>query len=222
MLKRITITSALMTALLLVGCSSEADQNQSRQSEPRQNTQETAQIAVVGDQAPDFTLTDTDGNARSLSDFTGKYVVLEWVNFDCPFVRAHYLSGNIPSMQTQYTEEGVVWLSICSSAPGKQGHFEGEELANRMEQAGWQGTAYLIDESGEVGRLYEAKTTPHMYLISPDGMLVYAGAINSKPSADPEDIPEATNYVQAAFAAHTSGEPVSPNVTAPYGCSVKY
>jgi glutathione peroxidase-family protein len=205
----------MLALVLAFGCSSEADQNQS-------DTQQTSQVAVVGEQAPDFTLVDTEGNSHSLSDFAGKYVVLEWVNFDCPFVKAHYSSGNFPSMQADYTGQGAIWLSICSSAPGKQGHFTGDELASRMEQAGWQGTAYLIDDSGKVGRLYEAKTTPHMYLISPEGMLVYAGAINSKPSTDPEDIPDATNYVQAAFAAHRSGEPVAPNVTAPYGCSVKY
>ena len=184
--------------------------------------EETAKSASVSEPAPDFELIDHTGKTHKLSDYKGKYVILEWVNFDCPFVRKHYRSGNMQALQKKFTKEGVVWLSICSSAAGKQGYFEGEELLERMKKENWSGTAYLIDEDGTVGKLYRAKTTPHMYIINPEGILVYAGAIDDKPSTDLEDINTATNYVVQAMAALKEGKKIEPAVTKSYGCSVKY
>ncbi|MBD3219409.1 MAG: redoxin domain-containing protein [candidate division Zixibacteria bacterium] len=178
--------------------------------------------AQVGEMAPNFVLTDTKGNQHALQDFEGKYVILEWINFDCPFVKKMYNSGKMPELQKKYQEEGAVWLTICSSAPGKQGYFEGEALKNRMEKEGWSGTAYLIDESGKVGKMFKAKTTPHMYIIDPDGMLAYAGAIDDKPSTNVADVPESTNYVQQAMTALMAGEDVPVKTSVAYGCSVKY
>ena len=181
-----------------------------------------AQQARIDQEAPDFTLTDSKGETHSLSDFEGKYVVLEWINFGCPFVQKHYESGNMQSLQEKYTEKGVVWLTICSSAPGKQGHRPPEEINEMMEKWNGNHTAYLIDESGKVGNMYGAKTTPHMYIINPEGKLVYAGAIDSIPSADKDDIDKATNYVSKALDQAMSGEKITDKVTKPYGCSVKY
>ncbi|RMH69040.1 MAG: thioredoxin family protein [Gemmatimonadetes bacterium] len=172
--------------------------------------------------APDFTLTDATGKTYSLSDFKGKYVVLEWVNFGCPFVRKHYDTNNMQQLQKTYTEKGVVWLAICSSAKGKQGYYSGDELTKQLKKEKFAGTAYLIDEDGTVGKLYSAKTTPHMYVIDPDGNLIYMGAIDSMPSAKKEDVKSATNYVAAALDAAMEGMPVETKATKAYGCSVKY
>lgn len=185
-------------------------------------TEAPAPAAAIGKAAPDFTLTDPSGIKHSLSTYKGKYVVLEWVNFDCPFVRKFYGSGTMQQLQADMTKDSVIWLSICSSAPGKQGNFSGEALTTRIKEEKVHNTAYLIDEAGTVGRLYGAKTTPHMFIVNPEGTLVYAGAIDNKPSPKPEDIAEATNYVKAAFASLKSGKPVEKSATDPYGCSVKY
>ncbi len=181
-----------------------------------------SETATVGEKAPIFTLTSAAGNGHSLSDFKGKYVVLEWINFDCPFVKKHYNSGNMPEMQKKYQDKDVVWLSICSSAPGKQGYFDGDALKKRLESEGHSATAYLIDSEGTVGKMYEAKATPHMYVIDPEGVLIYAGAIDDKPSTNVNDIPESTNYVKNALEASMAGEPVETKYTQAYGCSVKY
>lgn len=178
--------------------------------------------AEVGQAAPDFTLTDANGKTHSLSDFKGKYVVLEWVNFGCPFVKKHYGSGNMQKLQAAYTKKDVVWLSICSSAPGKQGFYNGEELTNAISEHGVKASAYLIDADGKVGQMYEAKTTPNMYIINPKGQLVYAGAIDDTPSVDPADIPNSTNYIAAALDAAMNGKEIAVKATQPYGCSVKY
>ena len=178
--------------------------------------------AQVGSRAPEFTLPDADGTKHSLSDFKGKYVVLEWVNYDCPFVRKHYRSGNMPALQKTYTEEGVVWLSVCSSAPGKQGYFKTEELKERMATEKAAPTAYLVDPEGSVGRTYGAKTTPHMFIINPEGTLIYAGGIDNIPSTKTEDLEKATNYVRSTLDAAMDGKDVSVTSSAPYGCSVKY
>ncbi len=178
--------------------------------------------AMVGQAAPDFALTAADGKSYSLSSFKGKYVVLEWVNFDCPFVKKHYGSGNMPKMQKMMADNGVVWLSICSSAPGKQGHFAGKELMERMKAEGYAAMAYLIDADGKVGRMYDAKTTPHMFVIDPKGMLIYAGAIDDRPTTKFEDIKGAANYIQAALESSQAGKEVTTRNTVPYGCSVKY
>jgi len=177
---------------------------------------------TVGEAAPAFVLNDLDGNPRSLADFNGKYVVLEWVNYDCPFVRKHYRSGNMQKLQKTYTGRDVVWLSICSSAPGKQGYFELAELKDRMKEFEVAPTAYLRDPDGNVGRLYEAKTTPHMFVIDPKGVVIYAGGIDNKPSTDLDDIATATNYVSAALDAALGDRKVDVTNSKPYGCSVKY
>lgn len=181
-----------------------------------------AATAKVGEAAPGFTLTDSNGAERSLSDFAGKTVVLEWTNHQCPFVVKHYGAANIPSQQRGAVNDEVVWLVINSSAPGKQGHVDGP-TANQI-QADWKAaqTHYLFDGSGEVGRMYAAKTTPHMYVIDPEGVLRYNGAIDSIPSADTGDIPEATQYVPQALSELSAGKPVSVSTSQPYGCSIKY
>jgi len=176
----------------------------------------------IGKPAPNFTLTDTLGKIHTLSDYQGKYVILEWTNHECPFVRKHYGSGNMQKLQKMYTEQGVVWLSIISSAPAKQGYVSPEQGREISSQDGAAATAKLLDASGEVGRLYDAKTTPHMFIISPEGNLVYMGGIDDKPSANPADIEGATNYVQAAMTELMEGKAVSQPLTRPYGCSVKY
>jgi peroxiredoxin len=181
-----------------------------------------ARSAKVDEAAPAFTLTDVDGNRHSLADFKGKYIVLEWVNYDCPFVRKHYASGNMQRLQREWTDKGVVWLSICSSAPGKQGYFETAELKDRIKEEKAVPSAYLLDSEGTVGKMYEAKTTPHMYIINPEGVLIYAGGIDNIASTNVDDIGMATNYVRATLEAAMAGKPVEVKGSRPYGCSVKY
>lgn len=181
-----------------------------------------AATAAVDKAAPAFKLVDSTGKARSLSDFKGKTVVLEWTNHECPFVKKHYGSGNMQAQQRDATGDGVVWLSINSSAPGKQGHVDGAAAESIRSKARTAQTAYLLDPDGTVGRAYAAKTTPHMYIIDAKGVLRYAGAIDSIPSADTADIAKATRYVPQALAELAAGKPVSVKVTRPYGCSVKY
>jgi hypothetical protein len=149
-------------------------------------------------------------------------VVLEWVNYDCPFVKKHYGSGNLPKLQKAYTGKGVVWLTINSSAPGKQGNFTSAEIESRSKAAGAAFSAYLLDSDGTVGRAYGAKTTPHMYVIDPAGKLVYAGGIDDKPSTDVADIASAKNFVSAALDEGMAGKAISVATSTPYGCSVKY
>ncbi|MDQ8207437.1 thioredoxin family protein [Coraliomargarita sp. SDUM461003] len=176
----------------------------------------------TGAKAPDFTLSDTTGVSHSLSDFAGKYVVLEWTNHHCPFVMKHYGDGDMQALQKSMTEDGVVWLQVVSSAEGKQGYVtaaEGEALRKDKEMLS---TAMLLDASGQVGRAYGARTTPHMYLIDPEGTLIYQGAIDSIKSTRQRDIAKAKNYVQAAYDSAQAGEPIADANTVPYGCSVKY
>ena len=181
-----------------------------------------AATAKVGAAAPAFELVDTAGKTRSLAEFAGKTVVLEWTNRDCPFVAKHYGAGNMQEQQRAATADGVVWLTINSSAPGQQGHVDGAEAdAIRSKDKAAQ-TAYLLDPQGTAGRAYGAMTTPHMYVIDPDGMLRYAGAIDSIPSANPADLDKATQYVPQVLAELAAGEAVSVTTTRPYGCSVKY
>jgi peroxiredoxin len=176
----------------------------------------------VDQAAPEFTLTGTDGKRHSLSDYKGKYVVLEWVNFDCPFVRKHYGSGNMQSLQKAYTAKDVVWLSICSSAPEKQGYFEVAEIKDRMKQLEAAPTQYLIDPDGAVGKKYEAKTTPHIFIINPEGKLIYAGGIDNIASTNVDDIPKATNYVRETLDRSMAGQEIIVKGSKPYGCSIKY
>ena len=176
----------------------------------------------VGQPAPDFTLAGADGKSHTLSAHKGKYVVLEWTNHECPFVKKHYKSGNMQAQQKELTGKGAVWLSIVSSAPGKQGHVDAAKATELTRSRGAAPTAVLLDPSGEVGRKYDAKTTPHMYIVAPDGKLIYMGGIDSIPSADADDIASATPYVKVALGEAMAGKPVTNASTKPYGCSVKY
>jgi glutathione peroxidase-family protein len=183
----------------------------------------TAQAAaVVGQPAPSFTVTDVTGQKRSLADFKGRTVVLEWVNFDCPFVGKHYGSGHMQKLQKAYTGKGVVWLQVNSSAPGKQGNYPPATVIAKNKERGAASTAYLLDPDGQVGQLYGARTTPHMYVVDARGTLVYAGGIDDTPSTDQEDIATAKNFVAAALDETLAGKPVTVATSQPYGCSVKY
>lgn len=183
-----------------------------------------ARAAVaVGTTAPDFALTDLNGKVHHLSDYQGKVVVLEWNNPECPFVHKHYFSGNIPALQRSATADGVVWLTINSGAPDMEGgDYTAAQLEAFLAKTNAAPTAYLRDPDGKVGHLYGAKTTPHCFVISSEGKLVYEGAIDSIRSADQADIPRAKNYVAAALADLKAGRPVGTTNTRPYGCSVKY
>jgi hypothetical protein len=176
----------------------------------------------VGEAAPDFTLTDSNGKSESLSQFKGKTVVLEWNNPECPFVGKHYGSGNMQKQQGDATASGVVWLTVNSGAPGKQGALDAAGANAYVAKVGGKETAYLLDPDGKVGQLYGARTTPHMYIIDPQGVLRYMGGIDSIKSTDVEDIRKATQYVPQALAELKSGKPVSVPVSEPYGCGVKY
>jgi hypothetical protein len=178
---------------------------------------------AIGQAAPDFTLSDLDGQARKLSDFRGKIVVLEWNNPDCPIVHKHYDSGNLPKLQKTATAQGVVWLLINSGAPGKEGgDYTSAQIKSWLQQRGAAPTDYFRDPQGTVGHLYAAKTTPHMFVIGADGVLVYDGAIDSIASSNQADIPRAENYVSEALAAVMAGRPVARATSRPYGCAVKY
>jgi peroxiredoxin len=178
--------------------------------------------AIVGKAAPAFELKDVDGKTVQLQSYRGKYVVLEWTNFSCPFVGKHYGSGNMQALQKKYTEKGVVWLSICSSAPGKQGYMTGSEAKELIGEREASPTRFLLDANGKVGHAYGAKTTPHMFVINPKGVLVYNGAIDDKPSTDRDDVEKAKNYLAAALDEAMDGHKVEIAATQPYGCSVKY
>ncbi len=183
---------------------------------------QTQGAAEIGKPAPDFQLRDVNGKIHNLQDYRGKTVVLEWINFDCPFVVKHYSSNNMQNLQQEYVEKGVIWLAVCSSAPGKQGHFEKSEILKRISDSKAKMSAYLIDEDGVTGKLYGAKTTPHMYIINNDGNLVYQGAIDDIKSTDVEDIKKSKNYVKNALDLLLNGREAVTSTTTPYGCSVKY
>ena len=178
--------------------------------------------ATVGAPAPDFTVNDVDGKPRKLSEFAGKPVVLEWHNQSCPYVKKHYSSGNMQKLQQQVTSQGGVWLTVISSAPGKQGFVTADEERAYLKEQKSSPTAVLVDSDGKVGRLYGAKTTPHMYLVDAKGTLVYAGAIDDKPSTEAADVASAKNFVLAAYDEVKAGKPVSVASHPSYGCSIKY
>ena len=178
--------------------------------------------AAVGQKAPDFTLTDTAGKAVRLSDYKGKHVVLEWNNPGCPFVRKHYDSANLQALQKEAAAKGVVWLAINSTETGHPDYLPAPKLGQWMVQQKAVPSATLMDESGSVGKSYGARTTPHMYMVAPDGTLIYAGGIDSIPSARADDIKTATNYVRLGLNEALAGKPLSQASTRPYGCSVKY
>jgi peroxiredoxin len=178
--------------------------------------------AKIDATAPDFTLTGSRNQTVSLSDYKGKLVVLEWTNHECPFVRKHYESGNMQKLQRDYTAKDVIWLSIVSSAPGKQGHVTGDQAEELTKSRGAAPTAVLLDPAGTAGQAYGAKTTPHMYIIDKEGVLRYAGGIDSIKSTDQADIKTARNYVAQSLDELLAGKAVSEPATAPYGCGVKY
>jgi peroxiredoxin len=177
---------------------------------------------VIGQPAPAFTGTDSRSRSVSLEDFRGSIVVLEWTNHDCPFVRRHYESGNMQKLQQQAAERGIVWLSIVSSAPGEQGFLNGKEADELTSTRGATPRAVILDPSGDIGRAYAAKTTPHMFVVDAAGTLVYMGAIDDQPRNMGADPARAENYVRNAVAALAAGQPVATSLTQPYGCSIKY
>lgn len=179
-------------------------------------------VPVIGQKAPAFTAVDSNGVKRSLGDYKGRIVVLEWTNNGCPYVRKHYGSGNMQKVQADLTGQGAVWLSIISSAPGKQGFVDGAGANQLTTERNAHPTAVLLDPAGKVGHAYEAQTTPHMFVIDQQGVLRYMGAIDDQPTTDPSSIATARNFVREAFAAVSAGKPVEVTATDSYGCSVKY
>ena len=181
-----------------------------------------AWAARVGESAPDFSVTDTNGKAQKLSGYAGKFVVLEWSNRGCPYTQKHYSSGNMQRLQREWTQRGVIWLTVISSAPGKQGYVTAAEENGWLKQVNAAPTAVLLDPAGALGHLYDAKTTPQLFVINPQGKLIYDGAIDDKPTTDQADIAHARNYLSQALDEATAGKQVSTPTSRPYGCSVKY
>jgi peroxiredoxin len=178
--------------------------------------------AKVGDAAPNFSATGSDGKTYRLSDYRGKFVVLEWHNNGCPYTRKHYDSGNMQHLQKEWTGKGIVWFTIISSAPGTQGYVTPDQENTYKQKMQAVPTAALLDPSGEVGHLYDAKTTPQMVVINPQGTIIYDGAIDDHPTSDASDIPQSKNYLELALSEATAGKQVSVPASRPYGCSVKY
>ena len=176
----------------------------------------------VGDPAPGFTAVDSNGKQQRLSDYKGKFVVLEWHNQGCPYTKKHYESGNMQKLQKEWTAKGVVWLTVISSAPGTQGFVTPSQENDYLKTMSAAPTAVLMDPGGSLGRLYAAKTTPHMFIVDPGGTLIYNGAIDDHPTSDQRDIAKSKNYVSAALEQALGGKPVTEAATRPYGCSVKY
>ena len=178
--------------------------------------------AVVGSLAPQFTATDSRGQTQTLNEYRGKYVVLEWHNQGCPYTRKHYVSGNMQSLQKEWTAKGVVWFTVISSAPGEQGYVTDSEENEYLTRMHADPTAVLMDPQGKLGRQYDAKTTPEIYVIDPQGKLIYEGAIDDRPTPDPGDIQGADNFLSDALTEAMAGKPVAHAYTRSYGCSVKY
>lgn len=181
-----------------------------------------ADVPPVGSSAPDFSAPDANGKTETLSQYKGKYVVLEWFNPECPFVKKHYGSDNMQKLQSEYTGKGVVWLTIDSNAPGTEGNINADQAKKIIDSWKTKQTALLLDPESKIAKLYGAKNTPNMVVISPEGKIVYEGAIDSKATPNPADIPTSTNYVRSALDEALAGKPISNAQTKPYGCSVKY
>lgn len=181
-----------------------------------------ARALPPGSTAPDFTGTDSNGAKHTLAEYRGKYVVLEWANRGCPYEQKHYLSGNMESLQKEWTSKGVVWLSVLSDPPGAQGYVTPAEENDYLKNMNAAPTAALLDPSGTIGRLYDARTTPHVFVIDPNGKLIYQGALDNQPTPDPASLKGADNYLSDALTASMAGKPVPMAVTKPYGCSVHY
>jgi peroxiredoxin len=176
----------------------------------------------VGSTAPEFSASDSKGKTHSLSQYKGKYVVLEWFNPECPFVKKHYGSGNMQKLQEEFTAKGIVWLTVDSNAPGLEGNLTAEQANAKMTEWKTKQTALVLDPDGKAGRSYGAKNTPHMFVINPEGKIVYEGAIDSKATPNPADIASSTNYVKVALEESLAGKTVTTPSSRPYGCSVKY
>jgi peroxiredoxin len=181
-----------------------------------------ADSPAVGSAAPDFSVTDSKNRPQSISQYKGKYVVLEWFNPECPFVKKHYGSGNMQKLQEEFTGKGMVWLTIDSSAPGMEGNLTAEQAEKKIAELKTKQTALVLDPDGKAGRTYGAKNTPHMFVINPEGKIIYEGAIDSKATPNPSDIAGSTNYVKAALDESLAGKPVTTPSSRPYGCQVKY
>lgn len=215
-----------LAAFALAGCSSTAESKEKPATGPTKSTAvagsktgiTTAVEAKIGEPAPTFTLKDADGKVHNLADYKGKYVVLEWINFGCPFVVRQYGDGLMPATQAAVAGEDLVWLSINTSKPGKEGHLTGEALSEKMAAMHWAGSAYLMDADGAVGRSYGAKTTPHMYIVGPEGDLIFMGAIDDSPQGDAITV----NYIEAAMKSARAGEEIAVKSNKSYGCGVKY
>jgi len=218
MLRLITLASA--SVLLLAACQQQPPADKpAAASEVAATTP--AEAPAPGDQAPAFTLTNSEGQPVTLDSFKGKTVVLEWSNEGCPYVKKHY-TGAMQALQKQATDDGVVWLTIISSSPNTQGYVEGEEAKAWKAKFNAHFTHLLLDPTGEVGKLYDAKTTPDMRIIDPEGRLIFVGGIDDKPTNKVEDLAGATNFVAAALADHKAGRPVQTAFAQPYGCAIKY
>ncbi len=176
----------------------------------------------IGKKAPDFTLVDASGKKHTLSEYEGRYVVLEWLNHDCPFVVKHYATGNMQMLQEKYRDLGIVWFSVISSAPGKQGYLEPDDAKKITRDKKAKAKAVLLDPDGKVGRAYDARVTPHMYIIDKEGMLRYMGAIDDRPTANHADVEGARNFVSEALDLLLDGQSVEVTTHQPYGCTVKY
>ena len=226
-MKRFKLLSAVaLLAVVALGAAqflnAPASEDDTAPEAPDAKASEAAAPPEVGKPAPDFTLQGTDGQTYTLSDLRGQYVVLEWLNFGCPYVGKYYDSGAMQGLQEKYTQQGVKWFSVVSSAPGKQGYHPPKEMNAKNAEYGGNQTAILMDPEGDVGRTYGARTTPHMYVINPEGTLIYKGGIDDKPTTDQADLEGATNYVVNALEASMNGNEVKTKKAPPYGCSVKY
>ena len=216
-MKRMLKVTSLLTLALLLAC---MDEERSFAGGAGDGAAQPA--PVVGKAAPEFKAVDTYGKTHALSQYRGKWVVLEWLNHGCPYVRKHYNGNAMQALQKKYTDKGVVWLSVVSSAPGKQGHHSNEEANQLTKEKGASPSAVLVDESGTVGRMYDARTTPHMFVINPEGTLLYMGGIDDKPTSRAADLQGARPHVDIALQEAMAGKPVSVASTQPYGCNVKY
>src|SRR5688572_22427615 len=214
MKRMLTVTSLLTLALLVAGgCEFDEDDGYVRPS---------SYVApAIGKAAPEFKAVDTYGKAHSLSQYRGKWVVLEWLNHGCPYVRKHYDNKVMQALQKKYADKGVTWLSVVSSAPGKQGHYSNDKANDLTKEKGAAPHAVLVDASGTVGRMYDARTTPHMFVINPEGTLLYMGGIDDKPNTRASDFKDARPHVDIALQEAMAGKPISVPTSQPYGCNVK-
>ena len=214
-MKRMTVTSLLTLALLGTGgCDLYDEDNYVRPA---------SYVApAIGKPAPEFKAVDTYGKEHSVSQYRGKWVVLEWLNHGCPYVRKHYDNKVMQALQKKYTDKGVVWLSVVSSKPGKQGHYSNDKANALTKENGAAPNSVLVDAAGTVGRMYDARTTPHMFVINPEGTLLYMGGIDDKPNTRASDFKDARPHVDIALQEAMAGKPVSVTTSQPYGCNVKY